>query len=72
LAGAVPPGGFGSVPSLKLLGYKSPSEKLSIAAIGAGGKGYSDIQGYATENIVALAGPDEKRAAQRGVREAGR
>jgi hypothetical protein len=41
LAGAVPARGFGSVVSLKQLGYKSPNEKLNIAAIGAGGKGAS-------------------------------
>jgi predicted dehydrogenase len=64
LAGAVPAGGFGSVPSLKLLGYKSPNEKLNIAAIGAGGKGYTDIHGCQSENLVALADPDEKRAAK--------
>ncbi|MEK7407222.1 MAG: Gfo/Idh/MocA family oxidoreductase, partial [Acidobacteriota bacterium] len=63
LAGAVPAGGFGSTPSLKGLGYKSPNEKLNVAAIGAGGKGRSDIAGCATENIVALADPDAKRAA---------
>ena len=34
LAGAVPNRGFGSTPSLKLLGYKSPNEKLNIASIG--------------------------------------
>lgn len=63
LAGAVPAGGFGSAPSLKLAGYKSPNEKLNIAAIGAGGKGYSDIMNCAaTENIVAMADPDDKRA----------
>ena len=62
LAGAVPRGGFGSAPSLRLLGYKSPNEKLNIAAIGAGGKGVSDIAGCASENIVALADPDSKRA----------
>lgn len=63
LAGAVPIGGFGSVPSLKTLGYKSPNEKLNIASIGAGGKARSDIQGCAqTENIVALCDVDEKRA----------
>jgi predicted dehydrogenase len=62
LAGSVPAAGFGSSPSLKLLGYKSPNEKLNIAAIGAGGKGASDIAGCATENIVALADPDSKRA----------
>jgi hypothetical protein len=63
LAGAIPAGGFGRVASLKRLGYKSPNEKLNIAAIGAGGKGRSDIAGCATENIVALCDPDAKRAA---------
>jgi predicted dehydrogenase len=64
LAGAVPAGGFSSVSSLKRLGYKSPNEKLNFAAIGAGGKGYSDILGCQTENLVAMADPDEKRAAK--------
>lgn len=63
LAGAVPAAGFGSAPSLKAMGYKSPNEKLNIAAVGAGGKGRSDIAGCATENIVALVDPDAKRAA---------
>ncbi|MGA2271523.1 MAG: Gfo/Idh/MocA family oxidoreductase [Bryobacteraceae bacterium] len=62
LAGAVPAGGFGSAPSLKLLGYKSPNEKLNIAAIGAGGRAVPDIAGCASENIVALADPDAKNA----------
>src|SRR5436309_11190172 len=63
LAGAVPTGGFGSTSSLKLLGYKSPNEKLNIAAIGAGGKAASDIRGCSpTENIVALCDVDDKRA----------
>src|SRR5512138_4008558 len=62
LAGAVPAAGFGSTPSLKALGYKSPNEKLNIAAIGAGGKGASDIAGCMTENIVALTDVDSKRA----------
>ena len=65
LAGAVPTAGFGSVASLKRLGYKSPNEKLNYAAIGSGGKGYSDIKGVtATENLVAMADPDEKRASR--------
>ena len=64
LAGAVPTGGFGSTPSLKMLGYKSPNEKLNIASIGAGGKAASDIRGCATtENIVALCDVDDKHAA---------
>lgn len=62
LAGAVPAAGFGSVASLKRLGFKSPNEKLNIAAIGAGGKGHSDITGCESENIVAMADPDDKRA----------
>jgi predicted dehydrogenase len=64
LAGAIPVGGFGSVASLKHLGFKSPNEKLNFAAIGAGGKGYTDIIGCQTENLVAMADPDDKRAAR--------
>ena len=64
LAGAVPSGGFGAAGSLKHLGYKSPNEKLNIAAIGAGGKGASDIAGCVSENIVAMADPDDQRAAK--------
>lgn len=65
LAGAVPLSGFASVPSLKMLGYKSPNEKLNIASIGAGGKARSDIASCArTENIVALCDVDEKSAAR--------
>ncbi len=58
-------GGFGSTVSLKQMGYKSPNEKLNIAAIGAGGKASSDIDGCATENIVALCDVDEKQAARK-------
>ena len=65
LAGAVPLAGFGSEPSLKALGYKSPNEKLNIASIGAGGKARSDIADCAaTENIVALCDVDETSAAK--------
>ena len=64
LTSAVPLSGFGSVPSLKQLGYKSPNEKLNIAAVGSGGKGFTDISGCRTENIVALVDPDEVRAAR--------
>ena len=65
LAGAVPAGGFGAVASLKKLGFKSPNEKLNIAGVGVGGKGFTDLSACAeTENIVALADPDEKRAAR--------
>jgi predicted dehydrogenase len=50
--------------SLKRSGYKSPNEKLNIAGIGVGGKGYGDINSCATENIVALCDVDEVRAAK--------
>jgi predicted dehydrogenase len=63
LAGAIPVGGFGSTPSLGRLGYKSPNEKLNIAAIAAGGRAASNIAGCASENIVAFADPDDARAA---------
>jgi predicted dehydrogenase len=63
LAGAIPAGGFRSVPSLQRLGYKSPNEKLNIAAIGAGGRAEINIQGVDSENIVALADCDSNRAA---------
>jgi len=65
LAGAIPIAGFGSVPSLKALGYKSPNEKLNIASIGAGGKAASDIDGCVTENIVALCDVDQEKAARK-------
>ena len=63
LAGAVPAGGFGSTPSLKSAGYKSPNEKLNLAAIGAGGQPASDLrQAHAgVENVVALADVDWAR-----------
>jgi predicted dehydrogenase len=54
-----------STPSLKRLGYKSPNEKLNVAAIGAGGKGHSDIVGCSVgNNVVALADPDWDNAAK--------
>ena len=63
--GAVPAAGFGTTPSLTRLGYKSPNEKLNVAAVGAGGKGTSDIAGCAaTENIVALCDVDDERGAR--------
>jgi predicted dehydrogenase len=64
MTSAVPAGGFGSTPSLKAAGFKSPNEKLNIASIGAGGRAADDINGCApTENIVAFADPDSARAA---------
>ena len=54
LAGAVPLAGYGSVPSLRALGYKPFYEKLNVASIGCGGQGGADLNAAAaTENIVA-------------------
>ena len=66
LAGAIPSAGFRRVhPSLKALGYKSPNEKLNLAAIGAGGQPFSDLKDAwaGVENVVALADVDWKRGA---------
>ena len=63
LAGAMPRAGFGSVPSLKTLGFQSPNEKLNIASIGAGGRAMSNLSGTESENIVALVDVDWARAA---------
>jgi predicted dehydrogenase len=64
LAGAVPSAGFGSVPSLRALGYKPYYEKLNVAAIGCGGQGAVILNNAArTENIVALCDVDVNRSA---------
>jgi len=64
LAGAVPRAGYGSVPSLRALGYKPFYDKLNVAAIGCGGQGGADLNDAArTENIVALCDVDQDRAA---------
>jgi len=47
-------------------GFIAPSDKLNIAAIGAGGKGASDIAEFAKSprvNIVALCDVDDRQAA---------
>ncbi|MGQ9634670.1 MAG: Gfo/Idh/MocA family protein [Bryobacteraceae bacterium] len=51
--------------SLTQLGYKSPNEKLNLAAIGAGGQPLADLrQAQAgVENVVALADVDWQRGA---------
>jgi hypothetical protein len=63
LAGAIPRGGFGSVPSLQFLGFKSPNERLNIAGIGVGGRASADLNGVSSENIVAFADVDERAVA---------
>src|SRR6476661_5731071 len=63
LAGAVPLAGYGSVPSLRALGYKPFYDKLNVASIGCGGQGGVILnQAAETENIVALCDVDEARA----------
>ena len=65
LAGAVPFGGYGTVKSLRAMGYKPYYDKLNVAAIGCGGQGGRILnQAARTENIVALCDVDEKRAAE--------
>src|SRR5688500_9507751 len=64
LAGAIPRGGFGTVASLKALGYQSPNEKLNIGGVGAGGRAMSVLGGLASENVVALADVDWARGAE--------
>jgi predicted dehydrogenase len=64
LTSAVPAAGYGSVPSLRALGYKPFYNKLNVAAIGCGGQGAVDLNDAAkTENITALCDVDEARAA---------
>lgn len=51
----------GSVPSLKAGGYKSPNEKLNVAAVGIGGRGAQNLSGLLSENIVALCDVDSRQ-----------
>src|ERR1700722_5435111 len=60
-ARALVPKSFGSVPSLKAAGYKSPNEKLNIAAVGVGGRGAQNLSGLVSENIVALCDVDSRQ-----------
>jgi predicted dehydrogenase len=43
-------------------GQKPPSEKLNIAGIGVGGRGYGDLMSLSGENIVALCDVDDRHA----------
>ena len=64
LGGAVPRGGFGSAASLKALGYKPVNEKLNLAGVGVAGRGWDDLNGCSSENIVALCDVDSRQAAR--------
>src|SRR5215217_4995792 len=63
---AVAGAGFFIVPRHVLgRGYVAPSDKLNIAGIGAGGKGESDLTGFAASpnaNIVAVCDVDDRQA----------
>ena len=41
-------------------GYKAPSDRLNIAGIGVGGKGYTNLINMQPENIVALCDVDSE------------
>ncbi len=43
-------------------GFTAPSDKLNIAAIGAGGRAIEDIEGVSSENIAVLCDVDWERA----------
>jgi predicted dehydrogenase len=43
---------------------KSPSDKLNIAVVGCGGRGWADLQGVRSENIVALCDVNSKNLAK--------
>ncbi|KPM49146.1 Gfo/Idh/MocA family protein [Jiulongibacter sediminis] len=65
-SGALAAGSFMIVPRHVLgKGYKAPSDKLNLASIGAGGKGYGDIVNAwnnGSENVVALCDVDLNQA----------
>ena len=42
----------------------SPNEKLNIACIGVGGRGYGNLKGLCDENLVAFCDVDDSRAAK--------
>ena len=64
LSGAVPSGGYGSVPSSRASRYKPFYEKLNVAAIGCGGQGAPILnQAAQTEDIVALCRVDDEQPA---------
>ena len=57
---------FRIVPSTVLggPGKRAPSDRLNIAAIGAGGRAARCIEGVSSENIIAIADVDDRRAGQ--------
>ena len=58
-------GAFTIVPRFVLGGTEPPpSDKLNIAVVGIGGKGFRDAQSVSSQNIVALCDVDDQRGAQ--------
>ncbi|WP_145357249.1 Gfo/Idh/MocA family protein [Alienimonas californiensis] len=41
---------------------KSPNEKLNLGLVGVGGRGYANLQGVASQNLVALCDVDPRQA----------
>jgi len=56
--------GLTVVPSFAVsgLGHRAPSDKLNIAGVGIGGKGFPNLRAMSAENIVALCDVDWKYA----------
>ena len=54
---------FSIIPS-RVLGNQAPSNKINIAAIGAGGKGRTNITRSSSQNLIAFADVDDERAAK--------
>lgn len=60
--GGLTAAGIAIVPSLAVsgLGHKVPSDKMNIAGVGVGGKGFPNLKGMSTENIIGLCDVDWK------------
>ena len=42
----------------------SPANRLNVACVGVGGRGYDAVQGMKNENLVAFCDVDDERAAK--------
>ncbi len=62
-AGAAACSGYWAAGGAPAARPRSPNDKLNVACIGVGGRGASNVDGMAGENIVALCDADDKRAA---------
>ena len=64
LAGAIPSGGYGTVKSLRAMGYKPYYDKLNVAAIGCGGQGGRILTKRPDREHCRACDVDDQRAAQ--------